>query len=109
MRYRNTTADVDAETWDGTATAAELVDKYGTSADDIIDTDEIADRWDDEAAAYKLSTGEYVFAPSGERFLILLTVEGRALAAIGDWIIRHPDGSLHVMKPDEFARTYAAL
>jgi hypothetical protein len=49
-------------------------------------------------------TGQVVPGPNGS--LLILTLEGRMLADVGDWIIKGIKGELYPCKPDIFAATY---
>ena len=52
------------------------------------------------------STCESVEQDLCDPALVIVTLEGRMRAEVGDWIIRGVKGELYPCKPDIFAQTY---
>ena len=109
QKYRKKPVVIEAIRWDGTEEAGlrtrHWVEREHNSGA-IVDTKYIGHLWDYEIGAYVLTSGKTIFAPYGERCLIVMTLEGEMVARPGWWIIRGVQGEFYPCDPDVFAQTY---
>lgn len=108
--YTSIPTSITAIQWDGTDETSRAIRAWAESADPVlgavVDTDHIGHLWDYDAGAYVMPSGKTVFAPYGERCLIILTLEGEMVARYGDWIIKGTEGEFYPCKDSVFQRKY---
>ncbi len=80
MRFRKKPVVVEAIQWDGNISTVEKLIEGSTCE----------------------SVEQGLFDPA----LVIITLEGKMRAEVGDWIIRGVKGELYPCKPDIFAQTY---
>ena len=95
--------------WDGTDETSLAIREWIEPAAAVVDTDHIQHLWDYDTGCYILPSGKTVFAPLQRRCLIILTLEGEMVAAIGWQIIKGVQGEFYPCDPDIFAATYDAV
>ena len=110
-RYRKKPIEIEAVQWDSTDSTSLAIREWvsGNDAVRVLDTDYLREAWDYDLGAYRLANGKTVFAPFGDRCLIVFTLEGEMVAELDDWIIRGVQGEFYPCKPDIFAATYEAV
>ena len=111
-RYRKKPIEIEAVQWDGTDSTSLAIREWAEqpmSAVAVVDTDHIRHLWSYDLGAYQMPNGKVIFAPFGERCLIVLTLEGEMVAEPGDWIVRGVQGEFYPRKPEIFEATYEAV
>lgn len=110
--YTSKPVTITAIRWDGTDERSleirEWVERTHR-AGAVVDTDHIQFLWDYDLGAYKMPTGKVIFAPYGQRCLIVLTLEGEMVAEPGAWIIRGTEGEFYPCIDSVFVRKYRVV
>lgn len=106
LKFRKKPVEVEAVQWEPSDEASAAIREWAEPAVAVIDTDHIRHLWELDGGCYILPSGKTVWAPYGQRCLIVATLEGEMIATPGDYIIRGVQGEFYPCKPDIFAATY---
>jgi hypothetical protein len=104
--YKKKPVEIQAVQWDGSQATRDDIIHWTAASGAVIDTDHIQHLWDYDLGAYVMPRGEVIFAPYGERCLIVATLEGNMVARPGWWIIRGVQGEFYPCDPAIFQQTY---